>query len=225
MNRAIYALTALVLTGCPAPPVPMQFDPHDPTPRVRVTDDPNRPLAEPYSGTRPASDPHHRPDAHEVGAPDYTPREECDGDDDDGDGRVDEGWVEPERPDGEDQDCDGVPDNGTLGWPCGKDRDCAPGLYCGGGRCAASCAEELDACNRCVAFMVLGDDDMMDPVGCNEACVARMEACADVGGFCDDGQCRRWPTIGCFEGQQEIEVQAVYVVGDRVETIDMGVCW
>ena len=231
MTRTFAAL-ALLCAACAADPI-TPLEPHEPTPRPPRVSEPE-PEREPslHNGTRAASDPHHRPRTPEVGAPDYTPREDgCDGDDDDGDGRVDEGFTRPEEPNQRDDDCDGVVDNGTLGAPCGKGADCynpvdpddpRTRLACIGGRCGASCATTHRRCMDCW-WRIEHNEQMMDPRECERYCVDFWHACQDVGGQCVRGECRRWETFGCFGRGTERYIVS-YVAGGRQASEEVVVC-
>ena len=225
MIRASLIALSAVLAGCNNPPsIDVQLTEHAPIPRERTTDDPNRPLAELYRGGQPSGGAHHGYDPAVVGEPDYTPKEECDGDDDDGDGRIDEGWVEPEWLDGEDNDCDGDVDESTVGAKCGKNGDCSADLKCIEGRCTTSCHVVALECADCVAHYDDGQT-MMDPNDCDAICEDYTDACVDAGGRCIVDVCERpVDPHGCPDGGVSMAIEIATVENERVAREWLDVC-
>jgi len=129
-------------------------------------------------------------------------REWCDGTDNDGDGATDEGVTNrcgecgptpADVPNAEDDDCDGRVDEGHLQAPCVGDADCLDPLSCQDGRCGMGCpGDACDLCARCLDTWHRegGQPLILDP-GCPEACAVCAGFCAEVAGVCYRGACAR----------------------------------
>ena len=248
MIRTFVASLVCCTASCAAPPIDPREEIRPPTLSdasfvERIEPEPS----DMYYGHGYAGGPRHRPILRSVGSAEYVPEDGCDGDDDDGDGLIDEGFpiaptrelcndidddcdgtvdenvTTPEDPNAIDDDCDGIVDESTLGAYCDVDDDCREYLSCRGNQCRTRCDEIHDECMDCFVFIMNGDDDMMDPVGCDQACHDFRIACNDIGGRCARGMCWRLPDLGCF-GNGTISVPIFYVEEDDPVAATIEVC-